>query len=372
MKRIRVAIDASPLLLRSAGVKTYVYHWSRSLIAQAGQNQVTLFPYLDGRWRFTHEGSVVGPLATAARLAVLHSTSVPLLPILDWLLDCDLFHANHVLPRPPRKIPFTTTLYDMTGWVIPEAHKASTTRATRRIAERLFRPAQAIIAISESARSDALRILDLKPEKIVVIHPGVADGYFAANEADARRVTGKFHLSKPYVLFVGTVEPRKNLHTLLDAWEGLRKDLKSEFELVVAGAWGWGDSAILRRLQAGAAGIRYLGYVDEADLPGLTAGADAFAYPSLYEGFGLPLAQAMAAGVASVTSNISSMPEVAGDAALLVDPRSVAELRAALEELLESPALRAELGERARERAARFTWTESARQTWELFQKITA
>ena len=220
----------------------------------------------------------------------------------------------------------------------------------------------AIIAISESARTDALRLLGLAPEKITVIYPGVSQAFFDAPAAHAP--------GKPYVLFVGTVEPRKNLHILLNAWDGLRADLREAFDLVVAGAWGWGDRAILDRLHSGAGGVRYLGYVAEPDLPGLTAGAAAFVYPSLYEGFGLPLAQAMAAGVPCITSNVSSLPEVAGDAALLVDPRSPAELRAALERLLDSESVRKDLGQRGRTRAARFTWQESARQSWQFFERV--
>jgi alpha-1,3-rhamnosyl/mannosyltransferase len=169
---------------------------------------------------------------------------------------------------------------------------------------------------------------------------------------------------------VGTVEPRKNIATLLDAWERLRTDVRDEYDLVVAGPAGWGDSAVLKRLQAGTTGVRYLGYVAEADLPALTAGASAFVYPSLYEGFGLPLAQAMAAGRAAVTSAVSSMPEVAGGAALLVDPKSVEELGSAMDRLLSDAPLRNELGRRGRARADRFRWEEGAARSWEFFEEV--
>ena len=369
-KLIRVAIDASPLLLRSAGVKTYVHHWTQSLASQAGPNQVRLFPLLHFGWRFTHERSVVGPLGTQSRLALLHAAN--LLPnVLDGLTSgCDIFHANHLLRAVPHKARLTTTLYDMTCWLMPGAHPPSVVRASGRIAEKLFRPAAAIIAISESARTDALRLLDLAPEKIHVIHPGVGAEYFTATHEHGRNVALRYGLAKPYFLYVGTVEPRKNLGTLLDAWKDLARDLRQTYDLVVGGAWGWGDNAILRRLEAGEGGVRYLGYVAESDLPDLTAGADAFVYPSFYEGFGLPLAQAMAAGVASITANLSSMPEVAGDAALLVDPHSSSELGAAMRQLMESESLRRDLGDRGRIRAQRFTWEECARQSWRLFEKV--
>ncbi len=370
MNGIEVSIDASPLLVRSAGVKTYVHHWTQSLARKAGPNRVTLFPLLDFGWRFTHERSVVGPIGTQSRLALLHLASRS--PIaLDWLTSgCDIFHANHLLRAAPRRARLTTTLYDMTCWLMPEAHPLSVVRAAKRIAEVLVRPAAAIIAISESTRTDALRLLDLAPEKIHVIYPGVAVQYFTATHERGRNVALRYGIAKPYVLYVGTVEPRKNLGTLLDVWKDLPRDLRQTYDLVVGGAWGWGDNAILRRLEAGEGGVRYLGYVAESDLPDLTAGADAFVYPSLYEGFGLPLAQAMAAGVASITANLSSMPEVAGDAALLVDPHSSSELGRAMRQLMESESLRRDLGDRGRIRAQRFTWEECARQSWRLFEKV--
>ncbi len=371
MSGIKVAIDASPLLIRSAGVKTYVYHWTRSLRDQAGENRVTLFPWLNFGGRFDHEKSAAGPFETISRLALLSAAVQFPSPVMDWLTSgCDIFHASHLMSTTPRKVRLTTTLFDMTCWLMPENHSPANVAASLRVADTLYRPAAAIIAISESARTDALRLLDLAPEKIHVIYPGVAAEYFRATRENGRQVALRYGLAKPYALYVGTVEPRKNLGTLMDAWESLPADVRETYDLVVAGAWGWGDDAILRRLKAGEGGVRYLGYVAESDLPELTAGAEAFVYPSLYEGFGLPLAQAMAAGVASITSGVSSMPEVAGDAALLVDPRSTAELGAALRRLLESESLRRGLGERGRIRAQRFTWEACARQSWQLFEQV--
>jgi len=173
-------------------------------------------------------------------------------------------------------------------------------------------------------------------------------------------------LSRPYLLFVGTIEPRKNVDLLLDAYQGLPASLRDEFDLVLAGPIGWASPATLARVRA----MRYLGYVPEPDLAPLTAAAAAFAYPSLYEGFGFPVAQAMAAGVPVVTSNVSSLPEIAGDAALLVDPRSLQELRDALVRLLESPSLRAGLAARGRERAERFRWERCAAESWAFFRKL--
>jgi alpha-1,3-rhamnosyl/mannosyltransferase len=135
---------------------------------------------------------------------------------------------------------------------------------------------------------------------------------------------------------------------------------------VVAGPIGWADPATVAKVHS----THYLGYVGEADLPAITAGATVLVYPSLYEGFGLPVAQAMAAGTAVLTSNVSSLPEIAGDAALLVDPRSTAEIRDGLERLLTSPALRERLGGAGRVRARQFRWEIAARKSLEWFRRV--
>lgn len=257
----------------------------------------------------------------------------------------------------------------MTCWLLPDMHSAANVRVGKRFGERVLKRADGLIAISEHTRSDAVKILGIGPERIEVIYPGVAEAFFETNAEITRKAQEKYGLSRPYILFVGTVEPRKNLDTLLDAYEGLDPALREEFDLVVAGPAGWASPHTLARLHSGATGVRYLGYVPEPDLPGLTAGASAFAYPSLYEGFGLPVAQAMAAGVSIITSNLSSLPEVVGDAAVLMDPRSSGELRTALERLLASGSLRAELGKRAVARAQRYKWDVCAQKSLGFFRK---
>ena len=246
---------------------------------------------------------------------------------------------------------------------MPELHTKATVRGHQAFAERVLAPATAVIAMSESTKRDAVRILGLAPEKITVIYNGVAPEYFGAA---AQPPAG---LTKPYLLFVGTIEPRKNVATLLDAYEALPRAEREAFDLVVAGPPGWNSSPTLERLRKPAAGIHYLGYVPESQLPGLTAGATMLVYPSLYEGFGLPVAQAMAAGVPVITSNVSALPEITGDAALHVDPRSAPALSAAMQTLLGSSDLQRTLRERGIRRAAKFRWETCARQSWEFFAR---
>src|SRR6202795_3255438 len=262
---MRVSIDATPLLLRSGGVKTYVYYLTRYLQRLAGNRSLKLFPYLEAPEECVHDRSVLGRWPTLARLALLHLANGSPIPILNPMgAGVDIFHASHQLFRPPGNTRITATLYDMTCWLAPETHTPANVAAAKRFASSVLTRADGLIAISESTRADSIRILGLPPERIEVIYPGVAESFFGA-AATVRQ--------KPYILFVGPVEPRKNVAVLLDAYEQLSASLREEFDLVVAGPPGWGDRGALRRLQSGMAGVHYLGYVSEKDLPGLTAGA---------------------------------------------------------------------------------------------------
>ena len=364
--KMRVMIDATPLLLRSAGVKTYVYHWTRHLRQLAGADAVRLFPFLGApaAWGHgqSHERSMLPRLGTMARLGFLAAANYTPLPLLRPLgAGADVFHASHQLVRPPRNAALTATVYDMTCWLVPEMHSAANIAKAKQFAASVMQRADGLIAISEATRQDAVRILGIDASRVEVIYPGVADAFFTATPASA---------AKPYILFVGTVEPRKNLGVLLDAYARLPRSVHDEFDLVVAGSAGWGDPSVLRRLARGEPGVRYAGYVTEDALPALNAGASVFVYPSLYEGFGLPVAQAMASGVPVITSNTSCLPEVAGDAALLVDPRSPAELAGALERLLTSPSQRSALGANGRRRAAAFRWDRCAQLSWKFFERV--
>jgi len=356
-----VLIDATSLLLRSAGIKSYTYNWIRSLRQLAGPGEIRAFPFLDNFGHFTHERSVVGPFATLPRLALLYAVNAPGNPMLEWIASrARVFHVSNQLRRNiPKRPKITATVHDLTCWLMPALHTAANVRADAAFAEHTLKRADGLIAVSENTRQDAIRILGIAPEKIVTIYSGVPEEYFQAKPAE---------VAKPYVLFVGTIEPRKNLDTLLDAWSGMR--FSEDFELVIAGPAGWSSDRVMARLEQGLSGVRYAGYVPESDMPSLTAGATAFVYPSLYEGFGFPVAQAMAGGVPVITSNTSCLPEVAGDGALFVDPRSAGDLRGALERLLDSESLRHELAAKGRIRAARYRWEECARKSLEFFRGL--
>ncbi len=362
---MRIVIDATPLLLRSAGVKTALYHWIRALREASGNDEIRLYPPLTRLGRLVHDSSVSGRLATWAGLFMAVANQRAGVPFPDWCArGADVFHCTNQVRTPPRRIPFTATLHDLTCWKMPQLHSEANVRADREFAERVVSRAAGVVAVSEATRQDAIDILKLPPEKIRTIHNGVADAYFEAPPPPQRR--------KPYALFVGTIEPRKNVDRLLDAWESLPAAVRAGYDLLLAGGAGWHCEATVARLRAARAGVHWLGYYPEALLPELIRGATVLVYPSLYEGFGLPVAQAMACGTACVTSNVSSLPEIAGDAALFVNPESVEEIRHAILRLLEDPEERARLGAAGRARAERmFRWERAARESLLFFHEIT-
>jgi glycosyltransferase involved in cell wall biosynthesis len=356
---MRILIDATPVLLRSVGIKTYLYHWIQHLCQQAGNEQILTFPRLDKLAPLNHERSILTPAQTFPKLARLHLANLSR-TLAAWTTPkADVFHVSNQIRNPPRKMKLTATIYDMTCRLMPELHTAANIRADESLAKNILQKSDALIAISENTRADAIRLLGLDPERVHVIYPGVPEVYFGAQPRPAEH---------PYVLYVGTIEPRKNIDTLLDAWRGFR--LRAEFDLVIVGSSGWGSEKTMARLASRPQGVRYLGYVPEDELPGLTAGAAAFLYPSLYEGFGFPVAQAMAAAVPVITSNTSCLPEIAGDGALFVDPRSPVEIQAALEKLLTSPSLRDRLRTAGSDRARRYRWDACARQSLEFFRRL--
>jgi len=368
---MRIMLDATSMLLPSAGVKTYMYYWIQSLRRLANQDSIRLFPFFGELAELDHEISSVGKWRTLAIL-VDHFSNIKWNPVLEVVgFAADVFHASQHLRNPPHLTTrLTATIYDMTCWFMPEVHLPANVVATRQYGERVLRRAAACIAISEQSKKDAVEILRIPADRIDVIYPGVAEDFFTVGQPEAQAVAKRHRLDKPYFLYVGTIEPRKNIDRLLDAYRSVCEPVRQEHELVLAGPLGWCSDETRDRLRSPKPGIRYLGYVSEEDLPGLTAGATAFVFPSLYEGFGLPPAQAMACGVPVITSCGSSLGEIAGENAILVDPANTDEIAAAMERVAQSPSLREDLARRGRLRAAAFRWERNARQSLEFFHKL--
>jgi len=274
-----------------------------------------------------------------------------------------LFVPAHVVPlvHPRRTV---VTVHDLGYLHFPEAHRARDRRYLDRSTRWSTRAAHCVIAISRATRDDLVQQLHIPAEKIAVIAHGVNAAMTRPTDADIAATLARHDITPPYVLALGTVQPRKNLARLVAAFAAMRA-AGLPHTLVIVGRAGWLTDAIHAEVAARGLGeqVQFTGYVPDADLPVLYSGADALAFVSLYEGFGMPALEAMACGTPVVAANTSSLPEVVGDAGALVDPTDVAAIAASLTRVIADGALRARLIAAGRERAATFTWERCARET---------
>lgn len=280
-----------------------------------------------------------------------------------------LYHEpNYVAP--PLECRLVVTVHDLSHLRFPQYHPAARVRWLERFLPETLARACKVITCSEFSRQEILSLLGLPPAQVVVVPLGL-DARFHPQEAAALYdALGRYGLKpQEYIVAVGTLEPRKNLLRLLEAYTTLPAHLRRRFPLVLAGPKGWQTQALWPRLEplARRGEVRWLGYVDEADLPKLYAGAAVFAYLSVYEGFGLPVLEAMGCGAPVLTSQASAMASWVGDAAALVDPLDVAAIREALARLLEDRRWARSLGARGQAVAGRFSWTRCASETLAVY-----
>jgi glycosyltransferase involved in cell wall biosynthesis len=368
---MRISIDATTLILPSAGVKNYMYYWLRSLEKAAGlRGDViqTYPPRLRVSTDIDHWASRTS-FTAGLQLKIVQLANIRGNPLLDLVLcSADLHHCSQHMARLPRRIRTTATIFDFSCWTTPENHTAANIAATKRYAEKILKHADGLIAISAHARNDAVEILHIPEQRIRVIYPGIAEGFFQVTDEEAAPIRARYALPSTYMLFVGCIEPRKNVPGLIRAYQQLPETIRRDVPLVVAGPFGWEDDIVRSLLSTNE--VRYLGYVPEAELPGLFRGAAAFVYPSYYEGFGLPVAQAMAAGVPVITSNRSCLPEVVGRGGLVVDPASTDALMAAMEHVLTCSDAARDLALEGRSRAELYRWPACASASLEWFHEI--
>ncbi|HEY3290294.1 MAG TPA: glycosyltransferase family 1 protein [Anaerolineae bacterium] len=285
---------------------------------------------------------------------------------------CDVFHGTDSL-IPPTKVPTVLTIHDLTTTLFPQHHTRLHRLYARYSLPRMAQAATAVITDSAAVRQDVIIHLHIQPEKVHVIHLGVDHQRFHPRpHAEAQQmVVQSLGVKLPYILTVGTLEPRKNLEMFLRAYAELPADRP---QAVIVGARGWGESSLLNVIQQLGLqeSVHFTGFVDDALLPVLYAGAECLVYPSLYEGFGLPILEAMACGTPVIASNVSSMPEVGGAAARLFNPTEQSSLKQAILEVLSDEGQRAWMRTAGLLRADEFTWARTARQTLELYRIVAA
>lgn len=266
----------------------------------------------------------------------------------------------------PKHIKRMTVIHDLTPVLFPKMHEWVSSQLQRRFLPSILKRTNHIITNSEYTKADVLRVYPFTKNKTTAILLG-KEAIFKPTHNDA--VLPKYGIQKPYILSVGTLEPRKNLSRLLLAYEQMKAQINPLIQLVLVGKKGWKNKDLMERIAQSpfAKDIILTGYVERQDLPVLYSSAAFFVYPSLYEGFGLPVLEAMACGTAVLTSNVSSLPEVGGDVALYFNPESVEELTKQLIFLIQNNKEREERAERSLKRAEGFSWEKAAREMKKLF-----
>jgi len=375
---MRITVDISPTVHHHAGLGRYAHELLTALLAVDPANHYdTLYYAPAGSERPDPplDRLPARRLRLAAkpwRMSVLLADFAGL-GLDRWLKSGDVFHAtDHLLP-PLRRSASVFTIHDLIYAFYPQYHLPLNRWYLTLMLPRFLRRAEAVIAVSENTRRDASRLMHVPAEKMTVIYEGVNPAYQPIQVADALAgVRQKYSLPARFALFFSTIEPRKNLLMLLEAYGALLARAPTAPDLVVAGRKGWLFEPVFERVQALglAPRVHFTDWIAEADAPALMNAAEVFLYPSLYEGFGLPPLEAMACGVPVLCSNASSLPEVVGEAGLLLPPQDAAAWTNALERVLDDPALRQDLRGRGLARARQFTWEAAARQTLAVYERV--
>lgn len=368
----RIAIEFTPAVTQGGGVARSVHEMTAALLA-ASRHDYTLFIAGDSPLpvdidRF-NPNVRRSPVSSIMLTRLWHRLRLPL-PVETFTGQQDLFFAtDFALPPLKRRTRSAVFIHDLTYVRVPEAAVPSLVAYLGAVVPRSIQRADVVIVNSEATKADIVETYGTPPDKVIPVQFGVHKR-FAPSNVPLGVLRDKYSLPDgSYLLAVGTIQPRKNYARLISALRQLREG-GMEISLVIAGGRGWLDSPIYASVQAGKLEpyVKFLGYVDDWDLPALYSHAEVFVMPSLYEGFGLPVLEAMACRVPVVTSNVSSLPEAAGDSALLVDPLDVDALTHALRRVLDDSELRKSMIERGILRAADFIWERTAAQLADAFE----
>jgi glycosyltransferase involved in cell wall biosynthesis len=371
---VRICLDISAAVHGRAGIGRYTQELTKSLVEVAPEATFTAF------YNRSAEARPASPVDRIPRLTVPWGDKPWRLRVLlahmiglsqDRLFPgIDLFHAtDHLLPRLER-VPAVFTLYDLT-YLLTDTHTTLNRLFLTWMMPRFLQRARAIIAVSQCTRQDLLRHYAVEAGKVHVIYGGVNPCFRPASDTEIAQIRRQYGLPERFILAVGTLEPRKNYGVLLAAYRSLL-DEGLQAGLVIAGRKGWRYAEFYRQLaRLGLKErVQILGSVADQDLPALYSAAHVFAFPSLYEGFGLPPLEAMACATPVVASSASSIPEVVGSAGLTVEPHDVNGLARAIAAILSDDGLRAGLRAAGPRQARQFTWERAARETLQVYDAV--
>jgi len=378
---MRIILDVTRNCLdgtEKAGVYWYIYHLALRLLSLGDGHDFVLFAnFLKGR----HLAECRKFLSqfNGARMETKISR-IPPQVFRDWLVPIelaagkfDIFHGlDDLVPRVSRG-KSVVTIHDMAYMRTPDSLRPEWVEFKKRHTTRSARQADKIVTVSEFSKKDICTYLEVAEEKVAVIYHGISPIYRMLEDRDAvARTLQKHGIEGPYILFVGTFQPNKNVERLIEIFGSIKRDHRIPHRLVLVGARGWFFNTIFRKIAQLnlEESIKCMGYIPQEDMPSFYNGADLFVLPSLLEGFGIPVIEAMACGIPVVTSNACSLPEIVGDAGLLFEPTNREEMKKALLAVLSDNALSQALRERSLKRAHEFSWETAATKTMEVYKTV--
>lgn len=356
---MNIGVDTRELFGQKAGKGWYVFHVLKNILDLDSKNNYIL--YSDREIDF--------PQYRNAKIVIINKPGLIWHYVIAKRLkkdSVDLYWAptSPIVPA-LTSIPTIMTIHDLTNLLFPAAHTLKGRIIEKIFLKRALAKTKKIIAISEATRKDLIRYFPKTKNQIEVIPLGYDSLFKPLPQDKIVKSLLKYSLDPGYVLFVGTIEPRKNIELLIDAFSMLPEKIKKQFPLVIVGKKGWLSEPIFKKMSDPKVSsyIKYLKYVDFADLPAVYNGASLFIFPSLYEGFGLPPLEAMACGKAVITSNLSSLPEVVGEAGILVNPKDKVGIKEKLQQLLEDQKYRKKIENSSLLQAKNFDWQTTAKKT---------
>jgi glycosyltransferase involved in cell wall biosynthesis len=369
---VHIAIDAHSVGSQLAGNETYAVNLIEALAEIDQANQYTLYvtkqsaiDRFTNRWPNFRVKQTL-PHTPLVRIPITLSAELRKNPV-------DVLHVQYTAP-PLAPCPVVATIHDLSFEHLPETFNRRSRAQLRLTVRRSARNAAQILTLSEFSRQDISATYKIDLQRITVT-PAAAPSHFApvTNETELKRIRTTYGIERDYILALGSIQPRKNLVRLIRAYSLLRQQSAEATwpQLVIAGKRGWLEAETLRAAEQSGArqDILFIGYVPDADLPALYSGAVCFAYPSYFEGFGLPVVEAMQCGAPVIAGNRASLPEVVGDAGVLVDPFDEKEIADALRRMIENSAQRTELRAKGLQRARGFSWETTARLTLQAYQR---
>jgi glycosyltransferase involved in cell wall biosynthesis len=384
---MRIGLDLWLCTPSRGGIGRYAEELTRALVAEGGDAcEFVLFPGLEyPSWL----AGVLRARPAAVRLGVegwkRHRRGFPTRLLRSNLViaprvrrqSIDIFHSMDFLDTPLMGLgsaAVVSTIHDISPLLYPDTFTRRHALFFRVLARPLLRRADRIITVSQAAAAEILEWDPSLEGKLNVVYEGVSPHFRPASSDEVAAIRTRYGLPGGYILCVGTVQPRKNLARLIEAYALLTARDGGIPPLVIAGGLGWLYEPIVNKVAEYrvADRVKFLGFVPDADLPALFTGASLFVFPSMHEGFGLPVLEAMACGAPVVTSNRSALPEVAGDAAVLVDPLDVESIADGIAKILKDQVIARRLAEAGRHRAAQFTWTAAARKLLEIYRSCLA